>query len=104
MNLKLLEKILSKIKCRECGEQCEPDNITILGRHKEIWFFTSYCSCCDRQSLVIVAVNKDKELVTKLTGAEQTEFDKPVSLDDVIDTHLFLDDFNGDFLSLFPEL
>ena len=103
MNFKLIEKLLSKIKCRSCGKQCEPDNTNILGGHKDMWFFTTYCSSCDRQSMVVVVVDKNKELelATELTEAEQTKFDKPVSLDDVIDIRVFLDDFSGDFFSLF---
>jgi len=99
----IIKKFLSDIKCGSCGEHCDPADIGALGHEDDTWLFSVHCSSCDSRGLVSVGFKKCEERgeVVELTGSEQDEFSTPICPDDVLDTHVFLKEFDGDFASLF---
>jgi hypothetical protein len=105
MDEKLIRKFLSKMKCESCGREYATDNITVLGRQEDLWFFLLYCADCKRQGLVTVATSEGKmpEPLSELGEAEKGKLSTPVDVDDLLDMHIFLENFSGDFRSLFSE-
>ena len=106
MNEKTIKDLLSNVKCGNCGQHCEPANIEVMGHQEDLWFLSVYCPYCRSQGLVVATIGKSDvpEVVNELTETEKSEFSIPVSSDDIIDMHIFLKDFNGDFYSLFSEI
>jgi hypothetical protein len=101
----LIKKLIASIKCGACGQQYEEDNIDVIEHIDELWFLRVYCSSCHVKCLVAAIIREDErsEIVTDLTEAELDKFKDidVVGMDDVLDMHNFLKDFDSDFPRLF---
>ena len=107
MEENLIKRLMASIKCSVCEQHYEPDNISVLGHHEELWFLRASCSACHTQFLVAAIIKEGKmpESVIDLTEAELDRF-RNVSAptaDEMLDMHNFLKDFNGDFSQLFNQ-
>lgn len=94
------------MKCEECGQNYESFNIDILGHREDMWFLRALCSSCHTQCLVAAVVKEDKvvEEVEDLTTAEvDRNQSEAIEIDDMLDMHNFLVDFDGDFSSFFGQ-
>jgi len=82
-------------------------NIKILDQEDGLWVLSVYCSSCGTQGLIAAVVQEGNitEVITDLTEAERERFDdsEVVGVDDVLEMHNFLKEFNGDFANLFSE-
>ena len=101
MEERLIKRLMASIKCGNCGQCYEVGNINVLGHQEDLWFLWAICSACQTQYLV-AAVNKEgrlPEIITDLTEAELDRFKDldRIRVDDVLDMHNFLKDFDGDF-------
>jgi hypothetical protein len=105
MDDRFLKKLLSNMKCGVCGQHYQLANIIIIGHQEDLWLLSLYCPGCRNQSLIAAVIKEGKapEVVTELTEAEKSKLFTPIGLDDVIDIHTFLNDFSGDFSSLFSD-
>ena len=107
MNDQFLRRLISTIKCGVCGQRYEAPNINILGHQSELWFLAVYCSSCKSHGLVaaVVKENRIPKIVRELKNKEMTDFRlaDAVSMDDVLDIHNFLKEFDGDFNQLFAK-
>ena len=106
MDDKFIMYLLSKIKCKSCGQQCEPENIDVLGHQDNTWLFYAYCPSCKHRGLVVVSTKEKEEdektePADELTAEERNRLAIPLSSNDVIEMHIFLKTFSGDFFSLF---
>jgi hypothetical protein len=103
----LIKRLIARIKCGVCGGRYEVNNISILGHHQDLWYLKASCSACRTQALVAAVVKEGRlpEPITDLTKSERNKFRdaEVVTVDDVLDTHHFLEDFNGDFSRLFAQ-
>ena len=105
MDEMFIRNLLSNVKCGRCGWHCGPADADLLGYRGDLWVFSVYCPSCKSQGLVAAAIKRGEvpEVVAELTEAEKSKFSTPISSDDVLDMHIFLKDFSGDFSSLFSE-
>lgn len=107
MDDKFIKKLLSNMKCGICGRNYESANVNILGHREDLWFLSVFCTSCKSQGIVaaIIKEGKSPEVITELTEAERAKFTTAPSIgsDDVLDMHTFLEKFEGDFSSIFPE-
>jgi hypothetical protein len=93
----------------------------VLARRSELWMVMVSCTACQQKDTFVVKFPlqmQGRRRVTsyRLSKPPETphlqEFRElepkvastPVSLDDVLDMHLFLKNFNGDFQRLFAEV
>ncbi len=106
MEERLIKKLMTSIKCEECGQNYESFNIDILGHREDMWFLRALCSSCHTQCLVAAVVREDK-VVEEMEEAATAEVDEnrggAIEIDDVLDMHNFLVDFDGDFSSFFRQ-
>ena len=101
MEERLIKRLIASIKCGSCGQHYGESNIDVIEHSEELWFLRVFCSSCHAKSLVaaIIREGKKAEVITDLTEAELDKFKDVdgVGVDDVLDMHNFLKDFNGDF-------
>ena len=101
MEESLIKRLIASIKCGSCGQHYEEDNIDVIEHSEELWFLRVSCSSCHAKSLVAAIIREDDraEVITDLTEAELDKFKDlaRVRVDDVLDMHNFLKDFDGDF-------
>ncbi|MFC1942219.1 hypothetical protein ACFLWU_03265 [Chloroflexota bacterium] len=105
MKENLIKRLISSIKCASCGQHYEEDNINIIEQNEDLWFLSVLCSSCHVKCLVAAIIREDEsvKLITDLTEAELDKFRNvdSVKLNDMLDMHNFLRDFDGDFPRLF---
>ncbi|MCX8126770.1 MAG: hypothetical protein N3E40_06520 [Dehalococcoidia bacterium] len=108
ITIQVIRQLISILKCTTCGRSYQETGIKVLSHKGNIWFINVRCSFCDSQNLVaaIVKEAEDHTKVTDLTPEEYTLFASrpPVNANDVLNIHYFLEDFDGDFKSLFNSL
>ena len=102
-----IRKLLSSVKCSSCGNQFGTNDINVIKHQDDTWFLNIYCPSCGKQSLVVAIIKKDKttEIVSNVSDSGSPEYAhaSTVSVDDMLDIHNFLKDFDGDFAGLFSE-
>ena len=100
-----LKRLFAKVNCGVCGQKYDVSNIKILDQEDGLWVLSVYCSSCGTQGLIAAVVQEGNitEVITDLTEAERERFgdSEVVGVDDVLEMHKFLKEFDGDFTSLF---
>jgi hypothetical protein len=102
MDEEFTEDLFSNIECESCGQHYEAVRISVLRRRRG-WLLSIYCPGCKRRlsAFFSVRAHEASEVVGEPTEAEKSKLSIPLGADEVIDIHIFLEDFNGDFRSLF---
>lgn len=98
-------------RCSACRRRYELANFAVIGHREHLWMVTVVCDRCHNQGF-ITAVIEGHDLdgsaalrgpVSELTPTDRARFatTQPVATDDLLDLHLFLDEFDGNFVALF---
>ena len=100
-----VKNLVANFKCNGCDQHFEPDNADVVAHNGDLWVFAVYCPSCQVKSLLAAVIKEGgvPEVVTELSEEEQARLSTPVCSDDLLDLHLFLRDFDGDFSFLLPE-
>ncbi len=103
-------------RCSVCHRGFETDDVHVLSRKSDMWMLMVSCSECHARNFVAAVIGdgdaEEAQLALRRLGEEhigtQQEFDEeevpdgePVSVDDVLEMHSFLSEFDGDFQALF---
>lgn len=96
---------MTSAKCSSCGQRYEADNIEVIGHQGDLWFMSVFCMACRAHYLIVAIVGEEtaEETVTDLSVAELEKFQNAdgLKIDEVLDMHSFLKEFDGDFSQLF---
>ncbi|MBC7264206.1 MAG: hypothetical protein H5T64_07570 [Chloroflexi bacterium] len=101
----LIKYLITNLQCANCGQHYSLNDVHILGHRNDVWFSRVTCSNCNTQGFILLALRErdaSPEIIADVTAEEWAAFQEraPVSADDVLDVHNFLEQFNGDFASL----
>jgi hypothetical protein len=112
-------------RCSVCHRGFQPDDIHVLSRRTDMWMMVVACAECHARNFVAAVLNDgdpqeaqlalrrlsqsdvDPDALAGLGGSSREKqapaapAEPPVSIDDVLDMHEFLNDFDGDFDKLF---
>jgi len=104
-------------RCTVCHRGFESDDVHILSRKSDMWMLMVSCSECHARNFVAAVIGdgdaEEAQLALRRLGEEHVrdrfeveaeapiEQTDPVSVDDVLEVHEFLQGFDGDFQSLF---
>lgn len=106
-------------RCSVCHRGFEPDDVHILSRKSDMWMLMVSCGECQARNFVAAVIGdgdaEEAQLALRRLGEEhvRTKLDvdavdegdgeprEPVSVDDVLEIHAFLQGFDGDFQALF---
>ena len=104
-------------RCSVCHRGFEPDDVHVLSRKSDMWMLMVSCGECQARNFVAAVIGdgdaEEAQLALRRLGEEhvrtRTEIEPedegtpgdPVSVDDVIEIHEFLQGFDGDFKALF---
>jgi hypothetical protein len=101
---RLVFKLIARLRCVECGEAYNAHDFSLVGRWQDVWVLSADCRNCGDSSHVVIAMQlaAEPEAVLDLTPeeAQTAKGWPPVSADDVLDMHLLLREFDGDFESI----
>lgn len=98
------EIVLSKVeKCGACGREYAFDNVSVLGHEEELWFLMIVCDGCNSRGLIAALIkdHRRSEVISDLIDGESERFARRVTSEDVVAIREFLEEFDGDFASLF---
>jgi hypothetical protein len=124
---RIIRKLFMEQHCHHCGRPYEPGRLLVLARRTELWMVMISCTDCEQKDTYVVkfppqmhgrqrvtsyrlskppaSTPLPEEPVTPMPTLPETPFpSEPVNADDVLDMHLFLKQFNGDFQRLFAEI
>ncbi len=89
--------------CSGCRTPYEAEDVEIISRNGDMWFFALSCSHCQSRAMVAAAISQDWETDVLQADTTVTSFEhgEPVSSNDVEAIREFLEDFDGDFKRLF---
>jgi hypothetical protein len=100
-----LRQRIGSYRCSVCRRRLEGGHLRISPRQQEgIWVVSVRCRRCRNQQVFWVKLgDPEEENVSDVSEAEGEYFAAlpPVSADDLLDMHLFLRDFDGNFKRLF---
>jgi hypothetical protein len=104
-------------RCGVCHRGFEPDDVHVLSRKSDMWMLMVSCSECHARNFVAAVIGdgdaEEAQLALRRLGEEHVrshsdldlesneDLGDPVSVDDVLGIHEFLQDFDGDFQALF---
>ena len=103
-------------RCSVCHHSFVPDDIHVISRKSDMWMMVVECSECQGRNFVAAVLNDgdpgEAQLALRRLSERGIKDDptsnlKPtptlpkVTVDDVLDIHEFLADFDGDFQGLF---
>ena len=106
-------------RCSVCHRGFEPDDVHVLSRKADMWMLMVSCSECQARNFVAAVIGdgdaEEAQLALRRLGEkhvsaridiepeDEGEPGEPVSIDDVLEVHEFLQGFEGDFQALFRE-
>ncbi len=103
-------------RCTVCHRTFAPDDIQVLSRKDDMWMMVVECDECHARNFVAAVLGDGDPSEAQLAlrrlsqgygedemeaPAVEAERQPPVSVDDVVDMHEFLQSFDGDFQKLF---
>lgn len=104
-------------RCSVCHRGFVTDDVHVLSRKSDMWMLMVSCSECHARNFVAAVIGdgdaEEAQLALRRLGEEhvrariESEMDEdempgePVSVDDVLEIHEFLNGFDGDFQTLF---
>lgn len=104
-------------RCSVCHRMFEPDDVHVLSRKSDMWMLMVTCEECHARNFVAAVIGdgdtEEAQLALRRLGEEHVRSREsiepevadvpgdPVSVDDVLAMHAFLQEFDGDFQALF---
>lgn len=120
--VKIKQIVLNRMeRCVVCHHEFHPDDIHVISRKPEMWTMLVECTDCHARNFVAAVLNDgdaeeaqlalrklSEKSVKKLAEPEPLAIEleasrrgDPITAGEVVDMHQFLDDFDGDFRTLF---
>lgn len=104
---RLLKQLISTFRCSVCRRSFDREHVRVAARHEQLWIVSVRCGLCRNQQVFWVALkeNGDETILHDISDTEEDQLAEmaPVTADEVLDMHQFLQSFDGDFKSLFAE-
>ncbi len=103
----VIRQIVAHVTCAVCGKHFGTSDIQVVGRRDQVWAMRARCRECRSEALLLAQVSETgtRSTYTDLVPEEWARFDQapPVSFDDVIAMHQFLDKYEGDLTEILDE-
>ena len=99
--LRRLREQAKNYDCSVCGANHAGSEIRLLGRLEAAWMVSVTCSRCETKFKLFVKVDRERAILAPMNERPARAKRPPVTLDEVIDAHEFLERFDGDVRGLF---
>ncbi len=94
---------LTSFGCAACGAQYEPGRIRLLAERDGLYFVDLACTECSSRAVAIVTVERDEQDEPRADTGDLVELSQPdrrsgglpLTADDVLEMHRFLEGFEG---------
>jgi len=105
----IIRYLIARTQCSVCGRRYDPKDVHIHDHRGDIWLASVTCKHCGLQGLIMAVISTEDaqqvEAIFELSAEEWAAFQKmgPISSDEVLNFHCFLEEFNGDMIQLLGE-
>ncbi|MBI5305370.1 MAG: hypothetical protein HY868_24785 [Chloroflexi bacterium] len=103
----LVRQIVARVRCGVCNHHFGMSDVHVLGRRENAWAFRVRCRECRTEALMLAFVGNGgaQPIYTDLVPSEWDRFkaSPPISEDDVIAVHRYIQAYVGDFTELLDE-
>lgn len=103
----LIRQIAANVTCAVCGHHFGAKDIELVGKRENIWAMQVNCRECHTKALLLAVVNQGtaRQVDTDLVPEDWHRFKNrpPISVDDVISVHEFIQSYAGDFTDILEE-
>ncbi len=99
-DLDWLSGVFGTVRCAGCGAVYGRGAIAIVGNRDEYWFVRCSCDSCGAQGLGVVIVKELAAVAAKTSGTADVRA-AALRVDDVLEAHELLRDYDGDVHGLF---
>ena len=99
--LRRLREQAKDYDCKVCSANHARSEIRLLGRLEAAWIVRVTCWQCETAIKLLVYVDRERTSLVPAKERPARAKRPPVSLDEVIDAHEFLAQFDGDVSALF---
>lgn len=103
----MLKEIVARLRCVVCQHRFRAKDAQIIGRRGKVWAMRVHCPMCHTQALLfaILTEHTAQMLYSDLTPDEWERFQDlpPISTNDVIAFHRFIQSYTGDFSEILDE-
>jgi hypothetical protein len=103
----LIRQIVARVRCAVCGHHFASSDIRVLGRREHVWAMQVNCRECRTRALLLAVIDGKSAhpIYTDLDPDEWQRFKDlpPLSLDEVIAFHQFMQAYDGDFSEILDE-
>jgi len=102
----IIKYLVAHTQCSGCGHHYDPEDVQIHDRRGHVWLASVTCRHCGLQGLIMAAIKTEEaqEIESSLESdaKEWAAFQQmgPISTDEVLDLHCFLQEFHGDVARL----
>lgn len=103
----LIRQIAAHVTCAVCNHHLRANDIELIGKRENVWAMRVHCRECQTKALLLAVVSHgtarpfDTDLVPE--DWERFESSPPISADDVIAVHEFIQSYDGDFSDILEE-
>ena len=59
MEERIVKKLMTSVKCTNCGRNYQMRDVKILGNHEDIWFLQVSCSSCHSRYLITAVIDQE---------------------------------------------
>ena len=102
---RLVLKLITRLRCPGCSRLYDPEDFALVHRRQDAWVLGARCRHCGDLCHVVVFMTPDAEPEPPLDltpeELQQMGEQPPISIDDVLDVHVLLQEFDGNFEALF---
>lgn len=98
--LRRLREQAKDYDCSVCGANHARSEIRLLGRLEAAWIVRVTCSKCETSIKLLVYADRERAALAPPSERALRSRRPPISLDEVLDAHEFLEGFEGDVRSL----
>ena len=93
--------------CPVCGRSLKGCDVQVLSHEEERFHLQVTCAQCQVTFIVVLAIAGGAvEEIEKVTAEQESEPDfaaEPITVDEILDLHLYLKTFQGTFTELFHQ-
>ncbi len=99
----IIRYLVAHTQCSGCGRRYAPEDVHLRHRRGDIWLASVICRHCGLQSLIMAAISAGHaeevgDIVDPEVEQERAAMQElgPISSDELLDFHRFIQDFEGD--------
>lgn len=96
----LIRYLVAHMKCVACDHPYRPDDFEVLDQGASVLVLLMTCHHCQTQGLLVAFVQEQRPEPRRTRQAEERGESEPITADDVLDLHRFLEGFEEDCITL----